>query len=252
MVRKTLTNSLLLLGVFFLSFATAWGDTTYKLTQVTEVAAGNRYVLVENGHALISSISSNAVQSTTSFVLTGLTGSENYIWTLQSATGGFYMKMSTGNYLNNKTSGNGNMSADNSASSVWNFAFTEGQALITNKSNSNRMIASNGSGYKTYVSDDDGKEAYPHHIFTVYLVEEEEGPAICSVSYHVGDNDYNVERTNGATLSLDEPAPIGGMEFAGWSSSNDVTAPVWVASSATVDSELELWPFFTVSAPTEG
>ena len=245
MIRKTLTKCLLLLGVLFLTYATAWGDSTYKLTQVTEVAAGNRYVFVEGGNALIASISSNAVQLTT-----GLTGSENYIWTLQSASGGFYMKMSTGKYLNNKTLGNGNMSSDNSVSSIWTFAFTDGFALITNISNENRFLGNTSENtYKTYSS---SSLDYYSHNFTVYLVEEEEGPAICNVSYHVGDDVYNVERANGATLSLDDPSPIGGMEFAGWSSSNDVTSPVWVANSTVVNSDLELWAFFTIEAPTVG
>ncbi len=249
MKSKFLTRNLLLLSMLFVSI-TAWGDTTYKLTQVTEVAAGNKYVFVEGGNALIASISSNAVQSTTSFVTTGLTGSENYIWTLQSASGGFYMKMSTGKYLNNKTLGNGNMSSDDSVSSIWTFAFTDGFALITNISNENRFLGNTSENtYKTYSS---SSLDYFSHNFTVYLVEEEEGPAICNVSYHVGDDVYNVERANGATLSLDDPSPIGGMDFAGWSSSDDVTAPVWVANSTTVKGDMELYAFFTIVAPTEG
>lgn len=249
MKSKFLTRNLLLLGMLFVSI-TAWGDTTYKLTQVTEVAAGNKYVFVENSHALIPSILSYAVESTPSFNTSDLTGSENYICTLESATGGFYIKMSTGKYLNNTSSGSGNMSLGNSGSSIWSFAFTDGVALITNKSNENRFLGNTAyNTYKTYATSSLGNYA---HDFIVYQVEEDLTPATYTVTYHVGDNNYNVNRDKGETLSLDDPAAIGGMDFAGWSSSDDVTAPVWVANSTTVKGDMELYAFFTIVAPTEG
>lgn len=247
MKSKFLTRNLLLLGMLFVSITT-WGDTTYKLTQVTSVTAGNKYVFVENGNALLTTVSSKAVQSTTTYSTTGLTGSENYIWTLESATGGFYMKMSDNKYLNN--SSGTDMKAENSGSSVWTFSFTAGVALISNSSNSNRFIGNNGENYyKAYATS--GLDTYPHN-FTVYQVEEDLTPATYTVTYHVGDNNYHVDRTNGTALSLDEPAAIGGMEFAGWSSSNDVASPVWVANSAIVTGDMELWALFTISEPTEG
>ena len=251
MIRKTLTKSLLLLGVFFLSHTTAWGDTTYKLTQVTSVAAGNQYVFVESGNALTASVKSNALQSTTTYSTTGLTGSENYIWTLETATGGFYIKKS--NYLDNASGTDMSLGSKTKNTAIWQFTFSDDVALITNTKNSNRFIGNaSGTEYRAYVNDEIGLSGYPHHDFTVYLVEEETTPTVYTVTYHVGDNNYNVERTNGTTLSLDEPAAIGGMDFAGWSSSNDVASPVWVANSATVTSDMELWALFTISAPTEG
>lgn len=249
MKSKFFTRNLLLLSMLFVSI-TAWGDTTYKLTQVTSVTAGNKYVFVENSHALIPSISSYAVESTPSFNTSGLTGSENYICTLESATGGFYIKMSTGKYLNNTSSGSGNMSLGNSGSSIWSFAFTDGVALITNKSNENRFLGNTAyNTYKTYATSSLGNYA---HDFIVYQVEEDLTPATYTVTYHVGDNNYNVNRDKGETVSLDDPAAIGGMDFAGWSSSDDVTAPVWVANSTTVTDDMELYAFFTIVAPTEG
>ena len=251
MKSKFLTRNLLLLGMLFVSI-TAWGDTTYKLTQVTSVTAGNKYVFVENGNALTTvDKDQKAVKSTTTFGTTGLTGTEAYIWSLESTTGGFYMKMSDNKYLNNSTSTE--MKAENSGSSVWTFSFSGSSAMIKNSSNGNRMIANNGgTEYKAYASDTDGLTFYPHHDFTVYLVEEETMPTVYTVAYHVGDSDYNVDRTNGTALSLDEPAAIGGMEFAGWSSSSDAASPVWVANSAIVTGDMELWALFSISEPTEG
>lgn len=248
MKSKFLTRNLLLLSMLFVSI-TAWGDTTYKLTQVTSVTAGNKYVFVENGNALTTlDKDKKAIKSTTTFSTTGLTGTEAYVWSLESTTGGFYMKMSDNKYLNN--SSGTDMKAENSGSSVWTFSFTAGVALISNSSNSNRFIGNNGENYyKAYATS--GLDTYPHN-FTVYQVEEDLTPATYTVTYHVGDNNYHVDRTNGTALSLDEPAAIGGMDFAGWSSSSNVASPVWVANSATVNSDLELWALFSISEPTEG
>lgn len=248
MKSKFFTRNLLLLGMLFVSI-TAWGDTTYKLTQVTSVTAGNKYVFVENGNALTTlDKDKKAIKSTTTFSTTGLTGTEAYVWSLESTTGGFYMKMSDNKYLNNSTSTE--MKAENSGSSVWTFSFTAGVALISNSSNSNRFIGNNGENYyKAYATS--GLDTYPHN-FTVYQVEEDSTPATYTVTYHVGDNNYNVNRDKGETLSLDDPVAIGGMDFAGWSSSDDVTAPVWVANSTTVTDDMELYAFFTIVAPTEG
>lgn len=253
MKSKFFTRNLLLLGMLFVSI-TAWGDTTYKLTQVTSVTAGNKYVFVENGNALTTlDKDKKAVKSTTTFGTTGLTGTEAYVWSLESTTGGFYMKMSDNKYLNNSTSTE--MKADNSGSSVWTFSFAAGVALISNSSFDNRFIGNNGDNkYKAYSTSYLENQA---HDITVYLLEEESGggdptPETYTVTYHVGDNNYNVERTEGATLSLDNPASIGGMDFAGWSSTSDVTAPVWVANSTTVTADMELYAFFTIVAPTEG
>ena len=222
--------------------------TTYKLTQVTEVADGNKYVFVENNHALVSSISNNALQSITPFNTTGLAGTENYVWTLESATGGYYMKMSNEKYLNNTSSTN--MAAGNCKTSIWYISFTAGLATFTNTTNQNRFIGdSGGNKYKAYTSEGSSLDII-NHSFTVYRLEEETGSTptpteTFTVTYHVGDNEFHVERTEGETLGLESPDAIGGMDFAGWSSSSNTSAPVWVSNTTSVTSDIELYAMFT-------
>ena len=224
--------------------------TTYKLTQVTTVADGNKYVFVESGHALVSSISNNALQSTTSFNTTGLAGNESYVWTLESATGGHYLKMSNGNYLNNTSSTN--MAADNNKSSIWYISFTAGLATFTNTTNQNRFIGdSGGNKYKAYTSEGSSLDII-NHSFTVYQLEEETGSTptpteTFTVAYHVGDNEFHVERTEGEALGLESPDAIGGMDFAGWSSSSNTSAPVWISNTTSVTSDMELYAMFTMT-----
>ena len=224
--------------------------TTYKLTQVTTVADGNKYVFVESGHALVSSISNNALQSTTSFNTTGLAGNESYVWTLESATGGYYMKMSNGKYLNNTSSTN--MAAENNKSSIWYISFTAGLATFTNTTNQNRFIGdSGGNKYKAYTSEGSSLDIIKHS-FTVYQLEEETGSTptpteTFTVTYHVGDNEFHVERTEGEALGLESPDAIGGMDFAGWSSSSSTSAPVWVSNTTSVTNNMELYAMFTMT-----
>lgn len=232
----------LFLAALFMVTGKALPTTTYKLTQVSSVTAGEKYVFKE-GNRVLTTVSSLAVQLTVAFNTTGLSGSESYIWTLETATGGYYMKMSDGKYLNNTNSTE--MSAGNK-NSVWSIVFTDNAALITNNTFEGRFLGY--SGYNTYKAYIIGDLSYHPHDFTVYHLEEEteSTPTNYTITYHIGDNDYAVERTAGATLSLDNPAAIGGMDFAGWSSSNDVTAPVWVSNTTEVAADMELYAIFSV------
>ena len=148
--------------------------TTYKLTAVTSVSAGNKYVFVQNSRALSNSVSSSALQTTT-YATATLAGTEAYVWALESTTDGFYLKnasLSSNQYLNN-TSGTG--VSFGSKNSVWTIAFTDGKALISNKSNNNRFLGDVGQStpnntYKAYATSN--LTSYPHD-FTVYILEEE-------------------------------------------------------------------------------
>ena len=253
MKSKFLTRNLLLLSMLFVSI-TAWGDTTYKLTQVTEVAAGNKYVFVENGNALLTTVSSKAVQSTKSFSTTGLTGSESYIWTLETATGGFYLKKSSSNYLSNES---GTDMAISATKSVWQFEFTGSVALITNKSNSNRFIGNQGSNvYKAYVNDEIGLAGYPHD-FTVYLLEEEvfETVTVTTAKYATycstnaldfsgtGAKVYKAKVT-GSSVKLTEitggivPANTGVMVYKDVAATENLSVPVTLTDVTVTDNEL--------------
>ena len=65
-----------------------------------------------------------------------------------------------------------------------------------------------------------------------------------TITCHIGNNTNNVVRSSGATLNLDNPASILGMSFVGWSSSNDVESPVWIANSTKVTGEMELYAIY--------
>ena len=184
--------ALTLITQSFSALGQAKTDPTYKLTAVTSVSAGNKYVFVRDGHALSNSVSSNALQTVSSYSTTSLGGTESYVWTLESGTGGFYMKnvsLNSNQYLKN---GSNNTSVSlSSKSTVWKFTFNNGVALIQNYSN-NRFLGDNGSdAYKAYAYSDSNLGDYPHDI-TVYILEEEsDEPAITVLPSSLTGLSYN-------------------------------------------------------------
>ncbi len=169
-VDSFLPRLLFMFLFLFLCSSLSAADTTYKLVQVTSVSAGGKYVFEQNGYVMSNSISSGSLQTTNSYNTTGLTGTEAYVWTLESATGGFKMKnVSMNKYLANSSSSNMAMESSSKAS-VWSFSF-DGTATIRNTSNGDRYLAytddPSSHVYRTYSS-----ASYAHAI-TVYKLEDE-------------------------------------------------------------------------------
>ena len=128
-MKKIVIQTILLLCVLVAGSSSAWA-TTYKLEKTTSVEAGSLYVFEQEGHVMKNTISSNALQTTTSYAITGLSGLETYVWCLESATGGFYMKnvsKASKEYLNNTTS---TTLAFGDKSTIWTFTFEDEVALI--------------------------------------------------------------------------------------------------------------------------
>jgi len=189
-----------LAAIFMLLFCfiVSIGATTYKLTAVTSVSAGNKYVFVEDGYALSNTITSNSLDATNSYSSTGLTGSESYVWTLESSTNGFLLKNPSraSNYYLRNSDSNGTsvaFSTNSEERNEWNFNFSEGLATISCYTNS-RILGNTGSHtYKAYASP---ANSYPH-AFTVYILEAEG----CTAPDHVNITG-RWDRFGGETISL--------------------------------------------------
>ena len=149
-----------------------WGQTTYKLQKVTSIEVGSLYVFEQDGYVMNNTVSSSALQTTNSYNTTGLDGTETYIWSIETASNGYYFKnVSEGKYLNN-ASGTG-VSIGNK-SSQWTFEFQADETvLISNFSNSNRFLGyttSTSHAYKAYATSN--LSSYRHAINVYKLVEE--------------------------------------------------------------------------------
>lgn len=163
---------LLIITLTLGSWNCAWGETTYKLMQVTSVAAGEKYVFVQDTHAMGNKVSNNALQTVTGYKTFGLTGNEDYVWTLIKDTKGFYMKnvsLQSNEYLKNSSSTNIAFCHQGLTPSVWTFDFSDPDAVLIKTGN--RFLGYTNStsyAYKAY-SDTDLK-SYPHAIKVYKLV----------------------------------------------------------------------------------
>lgn len=159
-------KKILLFLSFLLMSIGVWG-ATYSLTQVTSVSAGNKYVFVESGHAL-TTVSSKKILSTTSYLMSGLSGNEAYVWLLESSTKGYYLKnCSDSKYLSSEP-GKSNMSSSTGVGDTWTFSFTSNVALIQDYDNANRFIGNNGTyEYKAYA--ESNLDNYNHDIIVYRL-----------------------------------------------------------------------------------
>lgn len=176
-MKQIFLKAWLILACLLVGVGETWAETTYKLAQATSVTVGEKYVFVQDTHAFGSTVSNSALQTVTGYKTSDLAGTEAYVWTLETAEGGFYMKnvsLASNQYLNN--SSKTNVSFGN-ASSVWTFDFTNVDAvLIQNKSNSNRFLGyttATSYTYKAYATSN--LNDYPHDIKVYKLVEETGG-----------------------------------------------------------------------------
>ena len=221
---------------------TAWAETTYALQQVTSVEAGGMYVFEQGGHVMNNACSNNALQTTATYKTSGLTGTETYVWTLETATGGFYMKNvnETGlsPYLNNASSTN--VSFGNSASSIWAFNFqSDNTVLIQNTKNSNRFLGYTNAtsyAYKAYATSN--LSSYPHAIKVYQLVEEGGSSSAIATSVVISDKTI----TNTDVYVSDEAGSLSATVVAGeatlsgatvtWSGNNDAVATIDASTGA--------------------
>ncbi len=94
---------------------------TFSLEKVTAVEAGKSYVFVRNNCAIKGEAPNKKLLSTSDFLTEGLEGTEIYVWTLETATKGFFMKAG-GKYMNNQYGGT-DISFGTNASSDWEISF---------------------------------------------------------------------------------------------------------------------------------
>ncbi len=193
----TMTKDMYVSISFFICILLFWcsplsADTTYKLVQVTSVSSGGKYVFEQDGYVMSNSISSGSLQTTNSYNTTGLTGTEAYVWTLESATGGFKMKnVSMNKYLANSSSSNMTLESRSANASIWSFSF-DGTATIRNTSNRDYYLAYTGEP-STHVYRAYSNASYAHAI-TVYKLEDENAKSDPTTKWYA-DNTKSEELT---------------------------------------------------------
>ena len=204
------------------------GWASYKLVKVTSIQAGKKYVFERNGCVLNNSIVSTVLQTTSNYKSVELTGYESYVWRVDAATDGFYIKnVDKDKYLYNSS---GTSLSFDSKASVWSFSFDNDVALIQNKSNGNRFIGEKKSNdYSAYSYTDTYLNTCPHD-FTVYVLEDETDSGVAfHETFDLVDNyDTSSFDQTGWTMSGDiyPVDKYGGVRLAKQNGPGSITTPV--------------------------
>ena len=213
--------AIMLLG--WLLPVTVKADKTYKLVKVTNVKAGGLYVFEQKGYVMINNVnSSGALKTTSSYNREGLSGTETYVWTLESNSKGYYMKnVYTGSYLKCAKLKSTELTFDEGMDSDWKFKFDgNGTAIIQDASNEDRFLGFTGADkrvYKAYALDVNGSASsnIPHAI-TVYELME------CYTASFIiyGSDPSEAQCIVGTNVTFPaSPADVEGKSFVGWSTS---------------------------------
>ncbi len=166
------------------------------VSSANDITTDGTYLLVcvSAGTAATSTVSSSALQTAsvaiTDNVITTTYNAESkpYAVTIETAAGGYYIRLNNGKYVNN-ASGTG-IAAGETASSVWAFNSYDGGMIVQNTSNSNRFIGGStaaGTTYKAYAASNLGGEANPVvMLFKKDLVPSTESVATPTFSPEAG------------------------------------------------------------------
>ncbi len=157
------------------------------VSKASDITTDGTYLLVcvSAGTAATNSVSSSALQTssvtiTNNVITTGYnTDGKPYAVTIETATGGYYIKLNNGKYINNASSTS--IAAGETASSVWAFNSYEGGMIAQNTSNSNRFLGgatAAGATYKAYAASNLGSETNP----VVMLFKKDLTPSVESVA----------------------------------------------------------------------
>lgn len=167
------------ISFMFLGASSTAHATTYRLKRVTALTTYEKYVFEQCGHVMSNSISSNCLQTTSSFNTTGLTGNEAYVWELRSSSKGYKMYNSqagSDKFLANSSSTSLSWTSSNF---VWSFTL-QSDGTFSIKNGSHYLSYSDVTNYNYRAYDTADMYAYPHSITVYQLIEETKtSPALC-------------------------------------------------------------------------
>jgi hypothetical protein len=160
----------------------------YNLKQVTTLTHNKLYVFEQQGCVMINSLTNSALQTTTNYKTTGLTGSESYVWKLSTSNSKWRMKANGGDSYFYFDTSDSKLKLDDSGSSkyLWQFDFdysNDGTVMMKINYGTTYYLALQSLGklqYKLYNTDVYGNhtDSYPYYPITVYELVEAEGVTV--------------------------------------------------------------------------
>jgi hypothetical protein len=175
--------------------------TTYTASLITsdsDLTSGGLYMIVQDGHAAINTISSSTLTTTDTYSTTGLTGTESYVWTLAGSANLFTITSAASSAF---TVGGASSatSLNSTGGSTWYIAYdtTNSWWQIRLASATGRFwgyTTSSSYAYKIYANTNYSGTTYPHNIQLYKLTANAAAATLTSIavsgqttSYTVGD-----------------------------------------------------------------
>ena len=162
---------------YYAVFATQEGGgeaDTYAATLITstnDIEDGGLYIIENDKHVAINTISNKALQTATDYTIDGLTGTENYVWKLVAGTDGYYIESANDkNRLYNASSTEMQLTTQGCA-----YTFNYANDIWKIVGNDNRFLGYTGANtyaYKAYASSNYNNNTYPHDIHLYKLTKE--------------------------------------------------------------------------------
>lgn len=162
---------------YYAVFATQEGGgeaDTYAATLITstnDIEDGGLYIIENDKHVAINTISNKALQTATDYTIDGLTGTENYVWKLVAGTDGYYIESANDkNRLYNASSTEMQLTTQgcaytfNYANDIWKIVGSDNRFL--------GYTGANTYAYKAYASSNYNNNTYPHDIHLYKLTKE--------------------------------------------------------------------------------
>ncbi|MCQ2266282.1 MAG: InlB B-repeat-containing protein [Bacteroidaceae bacterium] len=193
-------------------------EITYRLERVNSVREGRYYVMEQGGYVMANTIVNSALQTTSDYASSSLTGTEPYVWELESSASGYLLRncsLATNAYLKNSSSTTLTLTAQRNQPTVWTFSFDEqGVAHIT--STAGRYLGYTNTtdhAYKAYSAG-----GYASDITVYELIEEQEvvsHTASFSINAKV-DNALSQKVVEGQSIPFPADPRVEGVTFRGW------------------------------------
>lgn len=161
---------------YYAVFATQEGGgeaDTYAATLITstnDIEDGGLYIIENDKHVAINTISNKALQTTTDYTIDGLTGTENYVWKLVAGTDGYYIESANDKNRLNNASTEMQLTTQGCA-----YTFSYANDIWKIVGNDNRFLGYTGAStyaYKAYASSNYNSSTYPHDIHLYKLTKE--------------------------------------------------------------------------------
>ena len=162
--------------------SSSWGQT-YKLVKVTsqdEIVSGGLYVFEQKGYVMIDIISSNSLQTTSSYQ-TEIDGTQNYIWTIEGDNNSFKLKNINKSvnacYLSYGGSSTNVCWNEKNKATSWSFTPNNNDTFIIEDLKSSKRYLGytnpNSTVYKAYThSSDPSLDENTPYFITVYKLTE--------------------------------------------------------------------------------